>query len=299
MILPGLKPESCSFSVIDADMRVAGSAARTLVARSAATGDDGTLSEICSIATMPPGGFGGGTTWKSPAFTRVRMALDRRGELPMPRRGRVTLRKAPESIRSGTRLARVAARMVVAVALTRECRGAVSSTAVSGCAVVKCWRKICCEAARANWARRSNWLALSTPSTCCHADAIRAVHSVCTTSVPKPAGTRLRGSRFKSLTQPAANRLTLSTAGVPPSIDRRRDHRIVRDRMRGIVVRGGGLIDKCLHLGLERRLIRVLPVDGCRRDALQGTPEVQRWTGRGDAVHRLRDVHQPLPDPGP
>ena len=96
--------------------------------------------EIVSIDTMPSGGCGSGTTEISPLFTRASNGVRITGDTPSLRRGRVTRRNVPESIRSGTRLARTFDNTVVGLASSFECRGAVKFITVSGCAFTNCAR---------------------------------------------------------------------------------------------------------------------------------------------------------------
>ena len=165
-----------------------------------------------SIDTRPLGGVGGGAKTSSPELTRVSSGVRVVGEGPRRRRGRVSRRNVGESIRSGTRLARTVARMVVGLASSLECSGAVTVTRVGGRTGPYRTRWICCSVARASWAWRSVWFALRIPSTCCQADAMSWVLLLWTTSVPIPAADRLRGSRFSSFTHPGAVRSTDCTA---------------------------------------------------------------------------------------
>src|ERR1700722_3453687 len=99
------------------------------------------------METMPSGGLGAGTIATSPELTRERSeGLCTMGGAELPdedaraslRTGLVTRRKVGESIRSGTRLARMVARMVMGPAMRRACSGAVNVRAVSGCMIWKC-----------------------------------------------------------------------------------------------------------------------------------------------------------------
>ena len=87
----------------------------------------------CSSDVIPSGGLGAGVTATSPEFTRPSKGARRCGEAPSRRRGRVTRRKVPESIRSGTRLERTVARIVLGLAINFACNGAVRVIMVSGC----------------------------------------------------------------------------------------------------------------------------------------------------------------------
>src|ERR1700753_3993275 len=95
------------------------------------------------METIPSGGLGTGTIVISPEFTRESSdGLAAEGALDDVEvsllKGLVTRGKGGESIRSGTRLARMVARIVMGLAMRRACSGAVSMRAVSGCMIWKC-----------------------------------------------------------------------------------------------------------------------------------------------------------------
>jgi hypothetical protein len=171
----------------------------------------------CSIGTSPPGRVTGGTTAirpelmavnRLPGVTRtpVRATCRRRIRLV----GWVNRRAVGEVRRSGTRLASIAARIVLGLASSLACNGVVRVRMVDVSAVLN-WACSMVVVARANWACRSRAFAASIPATCCHAEASNEVWLASTTWAPMPPIVRLRGSRPSSSIHRAPFTVSAST----------------------------------------------------------------------------------------
>jgi hypothetical protein len=86
---------------------------------------------IASTAVRLPGGKNGGVIATPPLFTRAT------SEALLPCAIR---RNAPEAMRSGKRLPRMAAAIVIGLARSRACSGAVSVSTFSAGAATRCCR---------------------------------------------------------------------------------------------------------------------------------------------------------------
>ena len=169
--------------------------------------------EVGSTASVPAASLATKREPTSDASTFARRALFRTNRFVGARRRRM----AGSTVASGKLVGAIAALTVTSAMGVRSARGSASASTPSGesCSNVLAWNDV--DASIDNLDLDSSALALITAPTCSQQADIRSSCSRRTTSAPRPAATRARGSRLTSPNQPPASSATLKRfAGQAP-----------------------------------------------------------------------------------